>query len=1456
MKLHLPKTLLAAVLACFTVGDSYGLSISSRATWDVDTIVSAIPTGGSTTKSWNGTTYTFTSSGGMLDVSGYALSDNSLSNITFEANKTKLQALTDGTTVSLVLIEFGDPEPNGSWANNHHKWGVNVKGTAENASSLFTGQADNGNDWTGNNAGRTNVSGMAVTSTDAEGNERSIVSAYFDKSNAPGVSLANGYESKTTQADCIYYAHGLRWKDSNGDLSLKFNTTYVTSLIQQANRYESSADSYKVGNADGTWTYGNGEYTSMATAVSETRVDATLVAGGRLEITSSNAQLQSTNGGDIIIGGSGQLFLQGHGSNAAIELSNNIYLGDSEHGEADTYGALRFGSDGAYTITLSGNITLVEDSTMGSNTGENVRDVFINGNVSGNYKLSIVKGTGIDFAGGINLGSLELASGVSIDIKSQAATVGTFGTTGTGAQVTVTGTTLTINGTYAGYSNVLTTGADGAIVFGQNATIDVSKLTATGNSDRAVDGFIQESYRVTASGVNASISGDTIALVKGEVSLGNATWNSGEVTMGGTIYNVATTKSYADYLKEAAEANKTAISIEVQQGGTFKATDIAQTISIVGSDGSTLAANWTGRAVAGAAISTAATTFHGDVVVKSGASWLIGNGYSFSSITVESGGQFGLDGTYTGNMTISGTGVTDASLSDQQNGALKFGNGGTLVGDVTISGNKAALSTWGTAAGTIKGNINCTTEGGAELELLNGDKDTNHTGSNTITVGANQVGGNLSGINKVTTTAASMTVTGTIGNFGDTFTKSGAGTLTLSKAGAITGGKVIVEGGTLELTGIDQNNGLGTLPGVSVEVKKGATIKVGHDCAGWGTATSSISLTGAEGEVATMINNDETTNGNTLKTTLNLKGYAEVTDGNLMSFGGSLSAEKTGNVFSSQLLIAKDFTVTVEEGGELEISGQIVNSAHGEKVDTAKLIKEGAGELKLTHANNTFTRGGIALNAGTLTIANESATTTAAAITGTGTLATSGVGAKTFSAAVTAGNITISGGTADFDGAVTTGALTVGAATTMSSLTLSGAATLNASLTVEGDTSLSGGSASITLADGAIFSTGNETITKLTPGTGTTIRGTGTVSVATAGITYTNALIDVTAENNISTIAATLHDSKVVNKNNTGESSPGVNVSADSLADGTNDVAAENGNITITGVGENGVTVKNLTVESDKTVSATPATGIDSAGINVTGTASLANGSTVGGNVTIADSGELVIGGTGFSADRLGAIVEGTLTANATAISIAEASKIDVTDITETTTYVLATAQNMTITGNFNAADFYTGTLAQGMTATVSVQQMQAATYAIDPATASQLVLTLTAAAPDAPVTLTATATSTTYREDLNTLYINVEGYAPDELTQFAGRDLAVTVGREAWASIVDAMKGVEGGVYNNAIISLNYLPLDHFGTVSFNGYTGTGHTGEYFVAYIPEPATATLSLLALAALAARRRRK
>ncbi len=116
--------------------------------------------------------------------------------------------------------------------------------------------------------------------------------------------------------------------------------------------------------SSGSWSK---TYASTATSPGSTDVAATLLLNGRTQIQGNNgtADNLSAHGGDIVVGNSGQLFMQTWNA-SAINLNNDIYIGSSSQGDVGTYGVLRFGNDN-HATTLNGNIYLIEDSSIGAN---------------------------------------------------------------------------------------------------------------------------------------------------------------------------------------------------------------------------------------------------------------------------------------------------------------------------------------------------------------------------------------------------------------------------------------------------------------------------------------------------------------------------------------------------------------------------------------------------------------------------------------------------------------------------------------------------------------------------------------------------------------------------------------------------------------------------------------------------------------------------------------------------------------------------------------------------------------------------------------------------------------------------------------------------------------------------------------------------------------------------------
>lgn len=110
---------------------------------------------------------------------------------------------------------------------------------------------------------------------------------------------------------------------------------------------------------------------------------------------------------------------------------------------------------------------------------------------------------------------------------------------------------------------------------------------------------------------------------------------------------------------------------------------------------------------------------------------------------------------------------------------------------------------------------------------------------------------------------------------------------------------------------------------------------------------------------------------------------------------------------------------------------------------------------------------------------------------------------------------------------------------------------------------------------------------------------------------------------------------------------------------------------------------------------------------------------------------------------------------------------------------------------------------------------------------------------------------------ELNGVDVSLKLTIAHDLEDVTG-DFNVMVGDAAWQQILNGMGDTGlGSLATVTLVGMDgvELVLGADSGVTLNGYTGETN-GKYVVAYIPEPATATLSLLALAGLAARHRRK
>ena len=255
---------------------------------------------------------------------------------------------------------------------------------------------------------------------------------------------------------------------------------------------------------------------------------------------------------------------------------------------------------------------------------------------------------------------------------------------------------------------------------------------------------------------------------------------------------------------------------------------------------------------------------------------------------------------------------------------------------------------------------------------------------------------------------------------GKTLTYSGTGTLTIDSA---IGANLNVTGGTLNLKGEHAINGdeLNITNGIvyiehdagsnnssaihkdtQVSIGAGGTLHIkGHDSMGWGSqwgkTLASIQLKGTDaGNKASLILEDTGNydGKNSIGYELNMQGYSSVSgqNGNNIIQGAGVNASGTGNSITFGLLqLSIDWNVTVDTDSELSISFTSTGK-------TGRIVKKGAGALTLSgpYAN------ALTVEAGSTTV--EGALTGNVSVTG-GTLNVSGAGS------IGGGQLSITNGT-------------------------------------------------------------------------------------------------------------------------------------------------------------------------------------------------------------------------------------------------------------------------------------------------------------------------------------------------------------------------------------------------------------------------------------------------------------
>ena len=755
-------------------------------------------------------------------------------------------------------------------------------------------------------------------------------------------------------------------------------------------------------------------------------------------------------------------------------------------------------------------------------------------------------------------------------------------------------------------------------------------------------------------------------------------------------------------------------------------------------------------------------------------------------------------------------------------------------------------------------------------------------------------------------------------NNGILITKNGSGTLKYTTASAIPSGSAILEirGGNVELsTGGDTARIKG-----AIKVFGGASLTLSASDAlgygGGGAATKSITLTGtSESSVATM---DIGNNHQTLSTSISMNGYAQIIGTNALKAYTSdtnatsyitISAANTGNVIKCDLQTRRGLELSVGNGGELKVEGTITHETYG--ASDAGLKKSGAGLLTVS-GNTTLTEqllvqgGTMKMQGATNTLNGAVKVSEGATLTLAGTTTLSDT--LSFESSTTASDSVVKP-LVEVTGGTTTVSNTVSGSGVMK--VSGGKLILNGNNTYTNETRLSGGTiqagnanafgTSKLIVDGTGSISGNSTIADFI----------GVESGAKLTIKENSAITLSNTENNkgiwVKSGASVVLES--------GASVEGYNVKVSYLNENSK-LAAEGetqGQFGTLGRSyEEGLTIKEAAISltngaclrnklSGGTVSSAGSTVIGEIDNNTTyGGGSISSLEVTSGTLSVV-SGLKVTTGTSVEANAkvdvsnadtsLGAVSgEGTVSSSVNqSVTLAHAAEGTGSSFRGT---LEATGNQMTVTCEGSEYLFLAGIKANGgsinvMTTSgdaisgfgVSVSELvigggsTVGVYKGSTDTEDEEGQVNVYGSTDKKGSLTISGTEARLNADLviSSTALTLDGVLTmgSTLTLYSGNTLSGSLLTD-WTDRTQALtlfEGVDGLYFNNATEGAQ-VGVEYDASTVFDGMTGysllmTGGTGgkDYTVQLVqnaptPEPTTATLSLLALMGLAARRRRR
>jgi len=875
--------------------------------------------------------------------------------------------------------------------------------------------------------------------------------------------------------------------------------------------------------------------------------------------------------------GVGTLVLSGvnsYSGSTALNAGTLSIASDSALGTAPggaTAGHLAFGggtllTTASFTLNANRGIALNSNGTLSTGAGTNLT---YEGIADGTGAL-VKTGTGTLTLGGANTytgattisaGTLALNATGTIEASSGVAATGAFTIASdktidslTGAGASALGGTLTIgdasnrSGTYTGVASgagglttagtgTLTLGGintfTGATTIGAGSTLALNAAGRLGvNSGVANAGTFTIAAAKTIdsmTGSGATVLGGTLTI--GDASNTTATYDgaisgtgglikagTGVLTLGGTNTYTGTTTLTAGTLRVANDSAVGGGTLILNAGtlqgdGTARtlanAVTLAASSTIAGTSALTLAGALTNTGALTLTVNNTGLTSLGDVVLSSSA----------TNRTLTFAG--------TGNTNVTGT-VINGSTSTS--GITKTG-----AGTLALSGTNTYSGTTTVSAGTLQvGNDSAVGTGTLTLGggTLQGD-GTTRTLANAVSLSASS---SIAG-------ASDLTLSGALTN-----TTSGSPTLTVNNTGLTTLGSValsnsgtsrtvtIAGSGNTRISGVISNGststasalaktGTGTLTLGAANTYRGATTisagtlalgiadAVGASSAVTVAAAGTFDLNGFSDTIGSLAGAGTVTSGAAGAVTLTSGGNNTSTtfSGVVQDGSGSVSLAKAGTG-TLTLSGANTYTgATALNAGTLSIAA---DSALGTVPAgaTAGHLAFGGGTLLTTASFNLEANRGIALNSnGTLSTGAGTNLTYAGIADGAGALVKAGTGTLTLGGANTyTGATTISAGTLALNatgtieassGVAATGAFTIASDKTIDSLTGAGASALGGTLTIGDASNTSGTYTGVAGGAGGLTTAGTGTLTLggINTFTGATTIGAGSTLALNAG---------------------------------------------------------------------------------------------------------------------------------------------------------------------------------------------------------------------------------------------------------------------------------------------------------------------------------------------------------------------